>query len=450
MKPSLILPLLVVSSFLHARFVHVAPGAPASGSGTKSSPLDVVKALEAAKPGDTIDLAEGVYRIPYSTGRANTIRCTTPATAESPIVVQAPLAKRAVLDFQFAKDDWVQDGFGISVSGDWWTFRRIDVTRAGYQGAYVTGAHNTFDHCSFFENRNTGLEINKGGAYTTVRNCDAYRNFDPKKGGSMADGFGPKQTQGPGNKFIGCRAWENSDDGFDLFDSPQMVTLDSCWAFRNGIDVMGWGSIGNQNGFKVGGNGAAGNHVLRHCVAFGNPVKGFDQNNNTGAVTMIHCTAYMNGAYNFAFGQSPTSGRNILRNCVSHQGKVDVGTSTQEKNSWNLSLVLGSVDFASLDTSIAHAERSVDGSLPSNSLLRPSAGSELLDRGAKLEWSYLGSAPDLGAFEFMNTTEVMRWEGIPGSVPRSMLSFGEANVRLRDPIGRFVAGGAGVRYQAGH
>ena len=106
---------------------------------------------------DMVMMAGGKYLISYKTATVNTIVCATKATESSPIVVQAPLGQTATLDFQFAKDDWVQDGFGLSLTGNWWTFRRIAITRAGYQGVYVTGSNNTFEHCAFYENRNSGI-----------------------------------------------------------------------------------------------------------------------------------------------------------------------------------------------------------------------------------------------------------------------------------------------------
>jgi len=144
----------------------------------------------------------------------NTITFSKSGSSGKPIYVVAANCGRAVFDFSFPTGSWVQDSYGFYVTGNYWYFKGIDITRSGYQGAYVTGQYNTFDNCTFHDNRNTGLEINEGGAYTTVKNCDSYRNYDPKKNGSMADGFGPKQTQGPGNKFIGCRSWENSDDSW--------------------------------------------------------------------------------------------------------------------------------------------------------------------------------------------------------------------------------------------
>jgi hypothetical protein len=266
----------------------------------------------------------------------------------------------------------------------------------------VTGQHNTFENCAFHHNRNTGLEINEGGAYTTVLNCDAYRNYDPKKNGSMSDGFGPKQTQGPGNRFIGCRSWENGDDGYDAFDSPETVTFEGCWAFRNGVDVWGYGSFaGNGNGFKVGGNAKLANHKLTNCVAWGQPSKGFDQNNNTGGVTIYNSTAYKN-KINFGFGGDVASGqKHDFKNDVSLGGASadSIANATTATNSWSSGFSVSEADFVSVDTSLATAARNPDGTLPANDLFRLARGSKLIDAGTKVGLPYAGAAPDLGAFE---------------------------------------------------
>ena len=235
---------------------HVSPAGSPGNDGTSSdSPMDFSTALDRVAPGEMILLLPGTYAIPYTEGTANTITLSQSGESGSPISIVAADCGRAVFDFSFPERAWVQNSFGFHLTGSYWYVKGIDVTRAGYQGVYVRGQYNTFEDCAFYDNRNTGFEVNKGGAHTTVINCDAYRNYDPKKAGGMADGFAPKQTQGPGNRFIGCRAWENSDDGFDAYASPETVTFDRCWAFRNGIDIWNYGNyVGNGNGFKLGGN----------------------------------------------------------------------------------------------------------------------------------------------------------------------------------------------------
>lgn len=357
-------------------------------------------ALNDVGAGEMVLLQPGTYSIPYSAGVKNTINLSKGGREGAPIYMVAANCGRAVIDFSFPEQEWVQDSYGFYLTGDWWYFKGMEITRAGYQGVYVTGAYNTFENCAFHNNRNTGLEINKGGSHTTVINSDAYRNYDPKKYGSMADGFAPKQTQGPGNKFIGCRAWENSDDGFDAFDSPEVVTIDRSWAFRNGINVWGYsGFDGNANGFKLGGNQVVARNRITNSVAWGNPQKGFDQNNNAGGVTLLNNTAYDNGI-NFGFCGKVNSGeRHYMRNNVSLDGPNDICNADASNNTFDSGPSVGSSDFVNTNTSLATVARNPDGTLPDNGLFRLTQGSDLIDAGVNVGLPYQGSAPDMGAFE---------------------------------------------------
>lgn len=375
-------------------------GSPTANGSSFSTAMDINTALAAVTAGQMLLLEPGTYTVPYTAGTANTIKLAKSGTASAPISVVAANCGRAIIDFSFPDQEWIQDSYGFSLTGNYWYFKGIEITRAGYQGVYVTGQHNTFENCAFHHNRNTGLEINKGGAYTTVINSDAYRNYDPKKKGSMADGFGPKQTQGPGNKFIGCRAWENSDDGFDMFDSPEQVVIENSWAFRNGVDVWNYGGFtGNGNGFKLGGNAVVARNRIINSVAFDNPSKGFDQNNNAGGITVLNCTAYSNGI-NYGMGNPVSSGeKHFIRNNISLSGSVSISNADAKFNSWDTAPLAIASDFLSMDLSLATASRNPDGSLPNNNLFKLTSTSALINAGTDVGLPYLGSAPDLGAFE---------------------------------------------------
>ncbi len=39
---------------------------------------------------------------------------------------------------------------------------------------------------------------------------------------------------GIGNRFIRCRAWRNSDDAWDLYETDYDVVLAECWAWESG------------------------------------------------------------------------------------------------------------------------------------------------------------------------------------------------------------------------
>lgn len=409
-----------------AATIWAAPTGKSSSNGSETAPYDVVTAIGKLAAGDSLLLKPGTYSLPYAAGTINSLVCAVKATQASPIVVRSPTG-RAVLDFGFPEDTYLQNSFGISLTGNWWTFERIDVTRAGYQGTYVTGSHNTFDNCRFYRNRNSGVEVNKGGEYTLLRNVDAYDNYDPKKAGSMSDGFAIKQTMGPGNRLIGCRAWNNSDDGYDTFDSPEFVTLDSCWAFRNGWYHGDPSSSRNStsmngNGFKLGGLAQIQRNVLHNCVAVGNKARGFDQNSNTGGITVVNSTSYRNGTQNFSFSATLAAGeRNVFKNNISlSPGSSDgIASATSTTNTWN-GIAVTAGDFLSTDTSLAIPARNDDGSIPQNAFLRLKGTSRLIDAGTAAGLAFSGSAPDLGAFETRagGTTRISSGTGTTTSLRR--------------------------------
>jgi len=400
-KLGVLICLQLVASISFSKTYYVSPtGKPGNDGTSFNTALTFAKAVTLVAAGDNIILQGGTYTIPFVTAQKNTILFTNSGTTTKPIRVTVFNNLRATFDFSYPKQEWIQDGVGFSITGSYWYFNGISITRAGYQGAYVKGAFNTFENCSFYDNRNTGLEINKGGSNTTVINCDSYHNYDPKKGGSMADGFGPKETQGPGNKFIGCRAWENSDDGYDCYNSAEKVIFQNCWAFRNGVDIWNYGGFsGNGNGFKVGGNFKQANHKLTNCVAFGQPQKGFDQNNNTGGITIYNCTSYSNGT-NFGLINNLNSGQtHDLKNDISLSGPVAISNAIVSHNTWSAGFAVSTDDFESVDLSLANTIRNGDGSLPETKLFRLKTGSALIDKGINVGLPFSGKAPDLGAFE---------------------------------------------------
>jgi len=193
------------------------------------------------------------------------------------------------------------------------------------------------------------------------------------------------------------------------------VTINTCYTWHNGdpnsFSYTGnnWG--GNGSGFKVGGSNSTGAHVLKNCVAFDINYginanhKAFDQNGSSGAITGVtkyNCLAF-NSMYGFYFGTTPTTGTHTLKNCVAFgntSGNIKLSTDTiQSNNSWNLSVTADSADFVTLATANAKAARNSDGSLYNNGFGSLVTTSDLIDKGVNVGITYLGTAPDLGAYE---------------------------------------------------
>ncbi|MCB9247596.1 MAG: hypothetical protein H6613_03215 [Ignavibacteriales bacterium] len=58
--------------------------------------------------------------------------------------------------------------------------------------------------------------------------------------------------------------------------------------------------------------------------------KGFDQNHNTGGITVYNCTGWRNGT-NFSFNENPTDSVHILKNNLSFQGSVNIASTSEMK-----------------------------------------------------------------------------------------------------------------------
>jgi hypothetical protein len=351
---------------------------------------------------------------------------------------------------------------GINLSGGYWHVRGIDIQGAGDNGMYVTGSNNMIEYCSFFENRDTGLQLSGGASYNAVINCDSYANADPSQGN--ADGFAPKLTVGTGNTFAGCRAWQNSDDGWDGYmrgADDVTTTLENCWCFNNGYLKNGSASSGNGNGFKLGGSDTKDlkhNFVLKRCLSFDNRVKGFDQNSNRGSMTLVNCSGYRDGT-NYSITDTLAPGKTLtVKNCLSlgPYGSLSA-RSIQQTNSWLPPFAtVSTLDFQSVDTTGVRGPRKLDGSLPDILFLHLSAGSQLIDAGTDIGLPYAGAAPDLGAFETGMAT-LVRHEGPAIAANAELLQnypnpfngmsdFGfritaaaEVDLRVFDLLGREVA-----------
>jgi hypothetical protein len=209
--------------------------------------------------------------------------------------------------------------------------------------------------------------------------------------------------------FRGCRAWWNSDDGFDLISAYSPVTIESSWAWLNGYLPGTTTPSGNGNGFKAGGYGGGYvpggvKHTVRLSVAFENRAAGFYANHHTVANDFFNDTAYGNHPDFNMLGVSPTGapiGLGTLRNDLAYTGTLlsNMTGTDAAYNSWDLGVTLSDSQFTSVSTSGWDAPRRSNGALPVLPYLRLADNSTLIDKGTDVGLPYDGKAPDLGAFE---------------------------------------------------
>lgn len=389
-------------------------------------------------PGDTLFLRGGIYYI----NAKQSINKT--GTADNRICIFAYPSETPILDFSGQPYGSSNPGISLNSGSSYMHIKGIVVRYAGDNGIINNGNYHIIENCVFYGNCDTGLQHKEGGG-NLIKNCDSYNNFDYQTGGTgaadfggNADGFADKQfTNTNPNTYDGCRAWNNSDDGWDLFQRVGNVIIKNCICYQNGpatynltnhprattdaawfanfpmtvtnadagtdyVTLTSYTNYGNGNGFKLGGDYTDSDVTVTNCLSVANTVRGYDQNNNYGTMTLYNNTAYRNGR-DYGFGNSG-GGILIIKNCVSlaslSANQLSTQTVTNVNNSWNTSgVTCDAADFESIDTTLILTPRQADGSLTVTTFMHLVDGSDLIDAGTAVSLPFSGSAIDLGCYE---------------------------------------------------
>ncbi len=327
-----------------------------------STTTELLSALSKVKAGETIFLNGGNYIL------NDRITLSNSGTSGNEITLLGPTeGVRSKLDFSSMSENSANRG--VTLSGAFWHIKGLDIFAAGDNGMYISGNNNLIEFCTFSENKDTGLQIGGGAANNTILNCDSFFNADASL--ENADGFACKLDAGTGNKFIGCRAWQNLDDGWDGYMRGAdniTTTYENCWAVKNGYLKNGTVGVGDGNGFKTGGSDNKDlkhNAVYTNCIAVGNTHDGFDHNSNRGEVTIYNSSAYDNGT-NYSFSNTNPLAKLTIKNsnALGNYGSANATTVDVTNNSWQNGLVTTEDDFQSIDYSQLLGARKADGSLP--------------------------------------------------------------------------------------
>ena len=387
---------------------HVSTQGDDHAPGTKEKPFaSIRRAQQATAAGDTVFIHGGVYQLTEAdiTARdgflAAIVSITKSGAKGRPIRYQAaPGEERPVFDCSRVTPDGLRVS-AIRVHASWVEIVGLDIIGVKVNATHHTqsisvenlGDHNRFENLAMHDSEAIGLYIQRG-ADNLVLNCDAYRNHDGKsenKLGGNTDGFGchPRSKEGGNNVFNGCRAWFNSDDGFDCINAPEAVTFINCWAFYNGFSTD-FKALADGNGFKAGGYGIAPGTVFpdpvpRHrvinCLAVRNRSNGFYANHHPGGIDWIHNTGYLNPTnFNFLCRNAegtediPGRGHRILNN-LSYRPKrcvqnLDASGNEMAGNLFETDGALNDGSFRCLDESMLTAPRKPNGDLPDSNFMR--------------------------------------------------------------------------------
>lgn len=122
-------------------------------------------------------------------------------------------------------------------------------------------------------------------------------------------------------------------------------------------------------------------------------------------MTLLNCTGYHNGGYNFSVPGFIRTGETLMvKNCIalgpSGVTLAGVPDAILETNSW-LPPFTGATDadFITIDTTGVRGPRKADGSLPDIDFMHLATGSQFIDAGTNVGMPFYGTKPDLGCFE---------------------------------------------------
>jgi hypothetical protein len=414
--------------------VFVAPAGDDANPGTLEKPFATIgRAQGAIHPGDTVFVRGGAYVMRENQIAAKerifarVIVLDKSGTPDQPINYFAYKDERPIFDFSAVKPAMRVTAFYIS--GSWIHIKGLEVigvqvTLKGHTQSICfenQGNHNIYELLSMHDGQAIGI-YSVRGSDNLFLNCDAYNNWDytseDGKGGNV-DGFGCHPPKGgAGNVFRGCRAWFNSDDGFDCINAHEAVTFENCWAFYNGFNTK-FERLADGNGFKAGGYGAtpAANlpnpiprNTVRFCVAVRNKASGFYANHQPGGGDWINNTAYRNGNDFNMLGRLADNRTDVdgyghkLRNNLAYKGGREIARFDASKcdaagDSFTQALKVTDKDFASLEEAELTQPRQPTGDLPAIRFLHLADGSQLIDKGVETGFPFKGPKPDLGAFE---------------------------------------------------
>jgi hypothetical protein len=396
---------------------YVATTGSDTAAGTEAAPFATVgKAQTSAAAGDTVLIRGGTFAF---TGSGTVgVAFSKSGTASAPINYFAYPGEVPVFDLSnLTPSNRVT---GLDVHCNYIHIRGLEVMGVHqYQsgqdswGVRIQGSNNVLENLNVHNNDAPGVFITSG-ANNLVLNCDSHDNYDVLESGGSGDGFGC-HSSGGGNILRGCRAYNNSDDGYDFINAAGSCTVEESFSFKNGWVPGTSTAAGNGAGFKAGGYGSppstpstgAATHTVQRCVAFSNRAQGFYANHHPGRINFYNNTAYNNPANFNMLADSGYPSDHVIRNNIAFGtggtiSNLTGGTATF--NSWNLSVTVSTADFASVDTATVLAARAADGGLPNISFVHLVAGSDLIDVGTDVGLPFVGAAPDLGAFEYGATT----------------------------------------------
>lgn len=326
-----------------------------TGVGTLADPCSFAYIYANLAAGEIGFLRGGNYAI------SSAVSINNSGDSSGRIILESYPGELAVLD-----GSSVAKGAGtgqITVNGDFWHFRNIDISSMPRNGLLVNGSNNFFEYITSHDNGLNGIQVYSSDAYpygnrgswNIFIDCTSHSNSGVGVGGEHGNGEnsdGFSISSGRGNRFIRPRAWGNSDDGFDAWGSLDTKAEDLI--IHNNGDAAG---TGDGNGIKGGRSGYVGNFIAINALVYSNLGAAFTHNSGSGA--SIERITEWDNAVGFDLSALVTAERCVKSSATNFGTGSVVGTT----NSWDevgtpafVSTDPNSTDFLKITTGTAFSD----------------------------------------------------------------------------------------------
>jgi hypothetical protein len=284
----------------------------AAGTGPGSAWRTIARSVRTAAPGDTIILADGVYR---ETLKLDGLR----QSGDGAVTYRAENARRAIIDADGdsycvgADVEWPRNvvleglklrnakmGIGFDLGANGLTLRNCEVMGCLEAVRLRAGGALVIADCYIHDNENgviLGVRDVSGVRGVTIERTilryNAQEGMTGNRDGVAMEGLCTDVV------IRDCVAYGSGDSGFDL--KPDNVVLERCRSFANG-----------QWGIKLWGNGAR----LSHCLTYGNHIGGMGCSGEN--LEFRNCTFGPNGSEGLRL-ETRVPESCVIRNCIFYE-----------------------------------------------------------------------------------------------------------------------------------
>ncbi len=239
---------------------------------------ELKNALENAKAGDEIILAEGEYVYSGSTSKGYMFKSSAEGTEENPIIIRSENPEKPAI----IKGSSTSSNIAFSVFGDWWEIRDLKFTNSQKGIVLDNSNHTKIIDCEVYNIGSEGIHFRDNSSYCLAENCYVHDT------GVVSPGYGEaiyvgsaKSTTGYGfdchyNTISHCKLGPNvAAEHVDIKEYTIGTIVENCTFDGTGMS----GENSSKSFVNIKGNDC----TLRNNIGYRNGcekiLRAFEQNN---------------------------------------------------------------------------------------------------------------------------------------------------------------------------